>query len=189
MRTLHPLARGLSLAVAVALASTITTPLPVASQGLTCDLSGFSPAPGLSANMAGGRLILAWDGASTQRLRLTLAVADGSPIISELAIRSDDTPRTIVASNAAFEFKIVEGFRRISNQQLVPLRALDVELTQEVVDRYKWDAFWDAPLDLRDGSRAGNPPPVEGVAGQPGCLDRLMRSVGLMPRTPSLRAV
>ena len=168
MPTPRPFARGPSLAVAVALASTITIPLPLASQTLTCDLSDFSPAPGLSATMSGSLLTLDWQGSDDERLSLTLTVADGTPLIEELAIRSEDTPRTVIASQAQFEFKIVEGFRRISNQQLVPLRALDVELTQEVVDRYKWDAFWDAPLDLRDGPRAGNPPPVEGVAGQPG---------------------
>ena len=168
MPTPRPLAHGLPLAVAMALASIVSTPFPLAGQALTCDLSGFSPAPGLSANISGGRLTMAWDGAGTQRLSLALTVVDGAPMIDELAIRSDEHPRTIVASNAAFEFKIVEGFRRISNQQLVPLRALDVPLTQEVVDRYKWDVFWDAPLDLREPPRMGNPPPVEGVADQPG---------------------
>jgi len=174
MPTLSPLTRSLPFAAAVVLVSTICTAVPLASQALACDLSGFSPAPGLTTNMAGGRLTLDWDGAGTQRLSLTLAVVDGAPMIDELAIRSDDDPRTVVTSNAAFEFKIVEGFRRISNQQLVPLRALELELTQEVVDRYKWDVFWDAPLDLREPPRMGNPPPIEGVADQPG-----------LPRSPN----
>ena len=29
-----------------------------------------------------------------------------------------------------------------------PLRALGVEITPEVVDRERWEAFWDAPLDI-----------------------------------------
>ncbi|HBD99244.1 MAG TPA: hypothetical protein DC060_13715 [Gemmatimonadetes bacterium] len=42
------------------------------------------------------------------------------------------------------------------------------------MDRYKWDVFWDAPLDLREPPRMGNPPPIEGVADQPG-----------LPRSPN----
>ena len=43
-----------------------------------------------------------------------------------------------------------------------------MELTQDVIDKYKWDVFWDAPLDLRAEVGGGNPPPAEGVAEQPG---------------------
>ena len=34
----------------------------------------------------------------------------------------------------------------MSNQQIPPLRGLGVELTNEIVDKYRWDPFWDAPL-------------------------------------------
>jgi len=46
----------------------------------------------------------------------------------------------------------------MSNQQMAPLRAgLGVELTSEVVDKYRWSRFWDAPLDLSAPSgRGGN---------------------------------
>jgi hypothetical protein len=88
--------------------------------------------------------------------------------VRSLAISRGDGAWTTVGSDLGLELRVVEGFRRISNQQLSPLRELGVELTQEVVDRYKWDVFWDAPLDLRTEVSGGNPPPAEGVADQPG---------------------
>jgi hypothetical protein len=57
----------------------------------------------------------------------------------------------------------------MTNQQLEPLRGLKVELTPEIVAKYKWDAFWDAPLNLDPPpARGGNPLPAAGVANQPG---------------------
>ena len=136
-----------------------------------CDLSGYRPGAGITAGVASGVLSVEWSGAAGEQLRLRLGAPGGTPTVQELALRRGSGAWVPVATNARFEYRIVEGFRRISNQQLVPLRALGVELTQEVVDRYKWDVFWDAPLDLRPetgGGRGGNPPPAQGVAGQPG---------------------
>ena len=61
---------------------------------------------------------------------------------------------TRLAPNFTPEYRIVSGLRRMTNQQMVPLRGLSVPLTSEIVDKYKWDAFWDAPLDLSARSRA-----------------------------------
>jgi hypothetical protein len=153
-------------------------PAPLSAQSLTCDLTGYTPVAGVSAAMSGGLLTVEWAGAGQERLRLRLGLVEGAPQIDQFAIQAAGGDWVIGARHAAFEFKIVEGLRRISNQQLVPLRALDVELTSEVVDRYKWDVFWDAPLDLREPVPANNPPPIEGVAHQPG----LPRSPGEVRR-------
>jgi hypothetical protein len=144
---------------------------------LTCDLSGYTPASGRSARMVGEALSVEWAGAGGERVRLALDLVDGAPTVRELAI-SEGGAWTTVATDLGIEFRIVEGLRRISNQQLSPLRALGVELTDEVIDRYKWDVFWDAPLDLRTEVSGGNPPPAEGVASQPGLprsLDEIRR--------------
>jgi hypothetical protein len=141
---------------------------PGSAQQLTCDLSAYSAVEGLEATMSGQRLNISWEGTGQERINMQLGVVLGAPVVQELAIRAGAADPVVVARGASFEFKIVEGLRRISNQQLVPLRALDVPLTDEVVDRHKWDVFWDAPLDLRDPSVANNPPPIEGVASQPG---------------------
>jgi hypothetical protein len=72
----------------------------------------------------------------------------------------------------------------MSNQQIQPLRGLGVEITPEIIDDKKWDAFWDAPLDLNPQAgtgRGGNPPPAAGIAGQPGLprkADEIVRAGG-----------
>src|SRR5262249_45910099 len=76
-----------------------------------------------------------------------------------------------LAANVTPDFRVTSGLRRMSSQQIAPLRGLGVELTPEIVDRFRWEPFWDAPLDLSipaPGGRGGNPPPAAGVANQPG---------------------
>jgi hypothetical protein len=135
---------------------------------LTCDLASYAPTGAITARVSDDVLLVQWPGAEEERLRLGLSIVDGTPTIAELAIRDGSKAWAILATDAKIEFEITEGLRRISNQQLSPLRNLDVELTQDVVDTYKWDVFWDAPLDLRTEVSAGNPPPAAGVADQPG---------------------
>ena len=136
---------------------------------LACDMSGYVRRADTTARLSGDVLAVEWTGTDSERVSLRFAIRDGVPVVDELALRSagavDWTP---VATEVGLEFRIVEGFRRISSQQLAPLRGLGVDLTQDVVDRYKWDVFWDAPLDLRTEVGGGNPPPAEGVADQPG---------------------
>src|SRR5205814_863517 len=89
----------------------------------------------------------------------------------ELSIKKPGRPWAALLSDVTPEFRIVSGFRRMSNQQLQPLRGLNVEITPQIIAEKKWDAFWDAPLDLNPEAgrgRGGHPPPAAGVAGQPG---------------------
>lgn len=135
---------------------------------LQCSLDGFTDSPALQARNTEDGLLIDWSGSEQQQLRLVLAVTAGAPVIRSLALSADGRDWSEVLQNASIEYHVVEGLRRISNQQLAPLRDLGVELTQEIIDRYKWDVFWDAPLDLRLETSGGNPPPAAGVAGQPG---------------------
>jgi hypothetical protein len=147
----------------------VTQPAAAQAPGLVCDLSGYTRRPDATARLSDGVLALEWLGGDGERVSLRLAIRGGTPIVDELALLAPrSTEWVTVGEDLGFEFDIVEGFRRMSNQQLVPLRELNVELTQQVVDRYKWDVFWDAPLDLRTEVGGGNPPPADGVAGQPG---------------------
>ena len=154
--------------VVLAIAVLAAAPAPAAAQGLACALEGYEARSGRAVTLSPGGVELEWEGAGAERLRMSFVTRDGAPLIERLAISRGGGRWTSVAEGAAFELRIVEGLRRISNQQLVPLRELGVEITQEVVDRYKWDVFWDAPLDLRDPTPMNNPPPIEGVAQQPG---------------------
>ena len=139
-----------------------------AADPLTCTLRDYTPQPGLSATMATDALTLAWEAERGVEARLRLIVDRGVPIVDDLAVRDRGGSWASVVSRVTPEFRIVTGLRRMSNQQLAPLRELGVEVTPEIVDAKKWDAFWDAPLDLSPAGRGGNPPPTQGVANQPG---------------------
>src|SRR4029077_10367589 len=75
-----------------------------------------------------------------------------------------------VASGLTPEFRIVSGIRRMSNQQIQPLNELKVPITPEILEKDRWDAFWDAPLNLGPAPArpGGNPAPAQGIANQPG---------------------
>jgi hypothetical protein len=136
---------------------------------LTCDLAGYKAATDLNASVVNNTLAVAWAGDRGQELRMRFAVSAGTPTIEELAVRKRGGAWNVLAANVTPDFRVVSGLRRMSNQQMAPLRGLGVELTPEIVDKYRWEPFWDAPLDLSPPSgRGGNPPPAEGVANQPG---------------------
>jgi len=122
---------------------------------------------GIAAQPTADGVVLSWLGTDDQPVRLRLAIASGEPRIAELDIAGKPILR-----DALPIFEVTTGTRRISNQQLDPLRNLGVAITQDEVDRHKWDAFWDAPLETGDapasGQLAGNQPPREGIADQPG---------------------
>src|SRR4051794_20274997 len=88
---------------------------------LVCTMSGYKAAPGLSAAVAENVLTLTWDGDHAQEVRLRLAVDGGAPAVRELAVRRKGGTWAVLAANAAPDFRIVAGMRRMSNQQLQPL--------------------------------------------------------------------
>jgi len=149
------------------LLGSVTAEAQPVSRALDCDFSAYQPASPIRVSDTIDGLSMSWPGSDDQQLQIGLALQDGEPVIAFLDIRSGSQDWQRVLTDARIEYTVVEGFRRISNQQLAPLRELGVELTQEVVDSYKWDVFWDAPLDLREQVSGGNPPPAEGVAAQP----------------------
>jgi hypothetical protein len=124
LRRLPASSPALAAIVAVLAAQT------AAAQGLTCDLSGYAPnGPHSSVQVSGEVLTVEWAGTGAERVRLRLAIREGTPVIDELALRAANASSWVgVGTNLGFEFRIVEGLRRISNQQLEPLRDLGVEL-------------------------------------------------------------
>src|SRR5258707_5794872 len=140
----------------------------VAQSSSTCDLSGYAAAAGLVAVNDASGLTVTWDGAPRDEVRVRLAIAQGTPTIREIGIRRKGAAWAALARNVTPEYRLVSGVRRMSNQQIQPLRGLNVAITPEIINQNKWDAFWDAPLDLGEPGRGGNPPPPAGTAGPPG---------------------
>jgi hypothetical protein len=117
-------------------------------QSLECDLGGYKPLEGLKAAVAAGELQVSWQGERGQQLRAVFAVANGQPLVRELAVRKGQGGWSVLARNLSPGFEVVSGRRRVSEQQLEPLRALGIPITPERVEQEKWNAFWDAPLEI-----------------------------------------
>jgi hypothetical protein len=118
---------------------------------LNCDLKDYKSADGLKAEVRGDALNIEWRGERNEQLRAVFAIRDGQPLVRELAARKNGGWVTL-GRDLTPEFDVTSGRRRLSTQQAQPLRKLNIELTPEVIDREKWKAFWDAPLNI-----PGNP--------------------------------
>ncbi len=104
-------------------------------QSLNCDLHEYKPLDGLKAEIRNGVLELSWQGARSQELRAAFAIRDGQPTIAELAARKAAGPWINLGKNLTPEFEVTSGKRRLSEQQMAPLRKLGIQFTPDVVER------------------------------------------------------
>ena len=111
-----------------------------------CELYGYKAQDGLKAQMRAGALEVTWQGERREQLRASFTIRDGQPVVQELAAKKDSGSWITLGQNLTPEFQITSGIRRLSMQQVSPLKELGVALTPEVIEREKWNAFWDAPL-------------------------------------------
>src|SRR5258708_650461 len=115
-------------------------------QDLNCELKDYKPINGLSAEIRGGTLEVLWEGERSEQLKAGFIIRNGQPLVSYLEARRNGGKWVLLGRGLAPEFEVTSGKRRMSEQQLAPLRSLGVALTPELIDREKWFAFWDAPL-------------------------------------------
>jgi len=139
-----------ALAVAVALGTIVSNVHrpPLQAQTSSCNMSGYKAIDGMAATADADGLTLSWVGEQGTDLRMRLAVDNGKPIVHELAIRRKGGQWATLGRNLSPEFDVTTGRRRIGFDQLNPYRELGVPLTQELIEREKWNAFWDAPLEV-----------------------------------------
>ncbi|MDQ6665270.1 MAG: hypothetical protein M3Z23_12850, partial [Acidobacteriota bacterium] len=130
-----------------------------AGQEMNCDMAAYKPQDNLKAQVRGNALELAWLGERGEQLRAQFSLRGGQPAVQELAARKSGGDWIVLGRNLTPEFEITSGVRRLSEQQMAPLRDLKIELTPEVVEREKWNAFWDSPLVVpgRKGTNLGLP--------------------------------
>lgn len=121
-----------------------------------CDLRGYKAVDGLRAENTSDGLSVTWQGEHDQNLRATFAIRNGQPLVRELAVGRANGSWTPLARDLTPEFDVTSGRRRISEQQLQPLRALKLDQNPEFLEQEKWKAFWDAPLDI-PGAKGTNP--------------------------------
>src|SRR5262245_38311984 len=124
---------------------------------IQCDLTGYKEVPGLKAEMLGNTLRISWRGTRGQELRASFGLIDAAPIIREIAIRRQPSGQwSVLGRDLSPEFHVTTGRRRISEQQLAPLRTLGLDHNSPFIESEKWKVFWDAPLVI-PGSSGTNP--------------------------------
>lgn len=122
---------------------------PSVSHAQVCTMSGYKASPGISAAAAGNGLTITWDGDKNQEIRLRLTINNGTPTIQELSVRHKGGSWGTLASNVTPEFSFASGIRRIDRETREGLEENGIkEITPEVYEKYKWDPFWDAPLNI-----------------------------------------
>ena len=113
-----------------------------------CDFKDYKALDGLKASMNGSVLEVAWSGDHGQQLRASFTIRDGQPMVHELAARKGQGAWIVLGRDLTPEFEVLSGVRRLSDQQVGPLKLLKVGITPEVIEKEKWNAFWDAPLNV-----------------------------------------
>ncbi len=130
-----------------------------AGQNFTCDLQQYRPAEGMRADVRAGALDIQWQGERGEQLRASFTIRGRIPTIVDLAARRSGSNWIVLGRDLVPEFQVTSGKRRLSGQQIAPLKELGIALTPDVVEREKWNAFWDAPLMIpgRPGSNMDLP--------------------------------
>ena len=115
--------------------------LPVAAQGTNCDLGGYKPQEGLKAEVRGGALELQWQGNVKKSYARPLLCAPVSQSFRNWRRKNRGGKWIVLGQNLTPEFEFTSGVRRLSEQQMAPLREMKVELTPEVDREGKVECF------------------------------------------------
>jgi hypothetical protein len=141
------LAIGIAAAlVALAPASMPSSAPALRAESLNCNLSQYKAMQGLAAAVEQDALVVSWSGQNGADLRARYAIDGGQPVVRDLMVRKAGGQWTTLGKNLTPEYHVVSGVRRMADDQANPLRAAGVELTEEVINKNRWYAFWDAPL-------------------------------------------
>ena len=116
------------------------------ADSLNCNLSQYKASQGLTATVEQDSLLVSWTGQNGSDLRARYAIDGGRPVVRELSVRKAGGSWTTLGRNLAPEYHVVSGVRRMADDQAGPLKAAGIELTEDVINKNRWYAFWDAPL-------------------------------------------
>jgi hypothetical protein len=128
---------------------------------IRCSLEQYKASPGLTAAPDQNGVVISWTGQGGAELHARYAVEEGQPVIRELGIRKPGGAWTVLGENLIPEYHVVSGIRRLPNDQGGALQRQGIAITQEVIDKNRWYAFWDAPLLV-----PGTPQAAAGRGGQ-----------------------
>ncbi len=112
-----------------------------------CDLKDARPIPGVSVTSSHGEVEVSWSGEQGQQNRAGFALRDHQPVVAELAARPSGGAWIVLGKDLEPDFQVTTGRRRISTTELDILKHLNND-TPEAEEQYKWNVFWDAPLEI-----------------------------------------
>ncbi len=170
--TLVVSAAAIAVAVGLVVPSGPSSDLIAANQAagaLNCNLTQYKASNGLTAAIEGDLLTVSWTGQATSQLRARFAIDGGTPTIRDLSVRRGAGDWAMLGQNLTPEYQVTTGIRRMSNDQSNALSSLGIDVTQDVIDKHRWYAFWDAPLSVpgynvpgagRGGGRGAEPQPA-----------------------------
>src|SRR5882672_5437438 len=102
---------------------------------LSCNLSAYKAAPGLTATVEDTALTLTWDGEGNGEVRVRLTINNGTPTIQDVSVRKKGGAWATVASNLTPEFRVVSGYRRLDQEAYPALKEVfGDQVTQETLD-------------------------------------------------------
>src|SRR5262249_29504800 len=173
----------------------VSTSTAAAATSMTCDVSHYKAAPGLTAVIEQDSLAVSWAGQNNTDVRARYAIDGGQPVVREIAIKRAGGSWTTLGRNLTPEYHVVSGVRRLADGQANALRTTGGRLTDEVINKNRWYAFWDAPLvmpgsqEMKDEAawrRSQQTGEGRGGRGEAQNADPLVpnRTLGT-PRTPS----
>jgi hypothetical protein len=118
-----------------------------AAQSFNCDMKDFKSVAGVTVTANHSAVEIVWPGEKGQQLRARFTLRDGQPLIEELAARASGGAWIELGKDLTPEFQVTTGRRRISTTELGILKRLhqDTPANEEI---YKWNVFWDAPLEV-----------------------------------------
>ena len=123
-----------------------------AAQGVNCNMQDYKAVDGVRAVADGKSVTLEWQGEGAQVLRAQFGLRDGQPVVEELAARKAGGAGAggawvVLGKDLTPEFQVTTGRRRMSKTEKDILVRLGQD-TPENEERYKWNVFWDAPLEV-----------------------------------------
>jgi hypothetical protein len=119
----------------------------VVAQAQSCNVQDWKPIAGVSVTASRSGIEIVWPGEHGQQNRARFALRDGQPVVEELAAQKTGSAWIVLGKNLEPEFQVTTGRRRISTTELDILKHLNKD-TPEAEEEYKWNVFWDAPLEI-----------------------------------------
>jgi hypothetical protein len=118
-----------------------------AAQSVSCNLQDWKGIAGVTVTASRGSVEVAWPGEQSQQNRAHFELRNGQPVVTELAARKPGGAWIVLGRGLTPDFQVTTGRRRISTTELDILKKLDKD-TPDNESEYKWNVFWDAPLEI-----------------------------------------